>query len=116
MPFPLQFPIVNLVPHFILDKFAAGETNGRLPAIVLYLDVSGFTPLTAALLQHQHDGAELLSDMLAQVFQPLVEAVYAWGGFISHFSGDALTAVFPIAADSHTAPRAAIDAAWQTAA
>lgn len=102
---------MNLVPHFILEKFAAGERHGRLPAIVLYVDVSGFTPLTAALLQHQHDGAEVLSETLAQIFQPLVEAVYAWGGFISHFSGDALTAVFPTTDDPHTA----VHAAWQTA-
>lgn len=102
---------MNLIPHFILEKFAAGERHGRLPAIVLYGDVSGFTPLTAALLQHQHDGAEVLSETLAQIFQPLVEAVYAWGGFISHFSGDALTAVFPTTDDPHTA----VHAAWQTA-
>ncbi len=102
---------MNLIPHFILEKFAAGERHGRLPAIVLYVDVSGFTPLTAALLQHQHDGAEVLSETLAQIFQPLVEAVYAWGGFISHFSGDALTAVFPTTDDPHTA----VHAAWQTA-
>ncbi|MBE7533035.1 MAG: tetratricopeptide repeat protein [Chloroflexi bacterium] len=103
---------MNLIPHFILQKFAAGERHGRLPAIVLYVDVSGFTPLTAALLQHQHDGAEALSETLAQIFQPLVEMVYAWGGFISHFSGDALTAVFPTMPDKH----AAVHAAWQTAA
>lgn len=102
---------MSLVPHFILQKFAAGETDGRLPAIVLYGDVSGFTPLTAALLQHQQDGAEVLSDTLSQIFQPLVEAVYAWGGFISHFSGDALTAVFPLTDN----PQMAAHAAWQTA-
>ncbi len=102
---------MNLVPHFILQKFAAGETDGRLSAIVLYVDVSGFTPLTAALLQHQQDGAEVLSDTLAQIFQPLVEAVYAWGGFISHFSGDALTAVFPLTDN----PQMGAHTAWQTA-
>ncbi|NJN55634.1 MAG: adenylate/guanylate cyclase domain-containing protein [Anaerolineae bacterium] len=102
---------MNLVPHFILQKFAAGETHGRLPAVVFFVDLSGFTPLTAALFQHQHDGAEVLSETLTQIFHPLVEAIYAWGGFISYFSGDAVTAVFPISTNAQEAA----SAAWQTA-
>lgn len=100
----------NLVPRFILEKFAAGEEHGTLPALILFVDISGFTPLTETLCQHQHDGAEVLSETLTQVFQPMVQAVYACGGFISHFSGDAFTAVFP----AH-APDAA-EKAWWTAA
>lgn len=106
-------PKYNLVPHFILEQHAAGREHGRFPAAVLVADLSGFTPFTQSLFQYQHDGAELLSETLSQVFQPLIERVYAAGGFISHFSGDAFTAVFPISA---VAPAAAVvSRAWHLA-
>lgn len=101
-----------LVPQFILQKFKAGAFQGSLTAATLSMDMSGFTSLTASLFQHQHDGAEELSDVLAVVFQPMVEAVYAYNGFITHFAGDAFTAVYPIKDQSE---QIAANDAWQTA-
>ena len=40
------------------------------------------------------EGAEILSDILDQIFEPMVERVYAQGGIIPHFAGDAFTAIF----------------------
>jgi len=85
----------HLVPHFILERFAAGERHGRFPGAALFVDLSGFTPFTDALLQHRRDGAEVLSDTLARLFRPMIRAVYRAGGFISHFAGDAFLALFP---------------------
>lgn len=99
----------HLVPHFILEKFAAGERHGCLPAATLFVDLSGFTPFTNTLLQHRRDGAEVLSDTLARLFRPMIGAVYAAGGFISHFAGDAFLALFP----DHE--QDAAEAAWDTA-
>lgn len=39
-------------------------------------------------------GAEQLSFILNQIFSPLVSLVYAKGGFIPYFAGDAFTAIF----------------------
>jgi tetratricopeptide (TPR) repeat protein/class 3 adenylate cyclase len=39
-------------------------------------------------------GAEELSRILKEVFEPLVHSVYARGGFIPYFAGDAFTAIF----------------------
>lgn len=44
-------------------------------------------------------GAERLSHILNEIFEPLVALVYKRGGFIPYFAGDAFTAVFPGALD-----------------
>ena len=88
-----------LTPQFILDRLAQGETTGSFDAACLFVDISGFTPLTVALMEHGSEGAEVLAGVLADVFEPLIDAVYAQGGFIAGFAGDAFKAVFPIEAN-----------------
>ena len=83
-------------PKFILDRLAHGETAGSFDAACLFVDISGFTPLTIALMEHGTEGAEVLADVLVSVFEPLIDAVYQQGGFIAGFAGDAFKALFPI--------------------
>ena len=85
----------HLTPSFILANTLAGKSQGQFEAVTLFIDTSGFTPLTAHLAQKGRDGAEVLANILLAVFEPLVEAVYAHGGFIAGFAGDAFKAVFP---------------------
>ena len=85
----------NLVSPFILQKHAAGEQQGTFDAATLFVDISGFSTIAAALMQHGQHGAEVLATIMCAIFDPLVEAVYAQGGFIAVFAGDAFTAVFP---------------------
>lgn len=61
----------------------------------MFIDLSGFTPLTEALMNRGNRGAEELSIILNDIFAPLVNLVYAKGGFIPYFAGDAFTAIFP---------------------
>lgn len=61
----------------------------------MFIDLSGFTPLTEALMNRGNRGAEELSMILNDIFSPLVNLVYAKGGFIPYFAGDAFTAIFP---------------------
>ncbi len=83
-----------LTPQFMLDRMAQGETRGRLEAACLFVDISGFTPLTVTLMEHGTEGAEVLAEVLASVFEPLIDAIYQHGGFIAGFAGDAFKAVF----------------------
>ncbi len=62
----------------------------------MFADVSGFTPMTQALMKEGHEGAEILATILNTVFDRMVNAVYERGGFISTFGGDAFTAIFPL--------------------
>lgn len=98
----------NLVPDFILQQT---NTAGSLSTVTLFVDTSGFTPLTQVLMAHGTEGAETIADALNTVFTPLVDTVYVHGGFVAGFAGDALKAVFPL--DRPNAPHHAISAAWQ---
>ncbi|MGB3801992.1 MAG: tetratricopeptide repeat protein, partial [Lewinella sp.] len=84
---------------FIQQRLIAEELHGDLEAFTLNIDLSGFTPLTESLMKQGLSGAEQLSVVLNEVFEPLVALVYASGGFIPYFAGDAFTAVFPLAAN-----------------
>ena len=87
----------QLTPKFILNRAANRQQTGTFEAATLFVDTSGFTPLTERLSQHGREGAEILADILQAVFEPLVDTVYRHGGFIAGFAGDAFKAVFPAA-------------------
>lgn len=84
-----------IVPSFILTELKNDNFHGDLDAWVMYIDLTGFTPMTANLLQDAGSGAEEVSDFLNAVFAPLVNIVYSHDGFIPHFAGDAFFAIFP---------------------
>lgn len=85
----------QLTPKFILNQTANRQQTGTFEAATLFVDTSGFTPLTERLSRHGREGAEILADILQAVFEPLVDTVYRHGGFIAGFAGDAFKAVFP---------------------
>ena len=92
---PTKNSAKSLVPPFILDQFSAGNLRGKFMATTLFVDLSGFTPLTESLMRHGTEGAEILSDILDDIFAPMVAQVAEHGGSIPHFAGDAFTAIFP---------------------
>ena len=95
----LPFSVQPLIPPFIQQKLVADDLHGELKAFTLNIDLSGFTPLTETLMKQGLSGAEQLSVVLNEVFEPLVALAYASGGFIPYFAGDAFTAVFPLDAN-----------------
>lgn len=85
----------HLTPRFILDQWDAGRRFGRFRASTLFVDISGFTAVTEALMDAGIAGGEMLADIMVAIFDPLIAAVYENGGFVSGFAGDAFTAIFP---------------------
>ncbi|HSH02952.1 MAG TPA: hypothetical protein VLL52_10575, partial [Anaerolineae bacterium] len=77
----------QLVSPFIVEKYQLGERDGAFEAVSLFVDISGFSKLMYALTAHGHHGAELMAVIMRQIFDPLVEAVYAYEGFITVFAG-----------------------------
>lgn len=92
-----------LIPPFIQQKLLAEQYSGELKAFTLNVDLSGFTPLTESLMKEGPVGAERLSRILNEVFEPLVRLVYERGGFIPYFAGDAFTAIFALPLDQQHA-------------
>jgi len=85
----------HYIPRFIQEKFKSNKFDGEFTAITLLMDISGFTPMTESLMQHGKEGVEVLSQTLNDIFNPIIQSIYDRGGFITGFSGDAVTAVFP---------------------
>ena len=86
----------NLVPAFITSQLAKGNKNGAYPAVGLFVDLTGFSSMTTALMELGQHGAETLAALMRGLFDPMIDCVYEHGGLISTFSGDAFTALFTI--------------------
>ena len=90
----------SFVPDYVVRTLRShpGETrvaNGeRTDAVVLFIDVAGFTPLSEALTGYGPHGTEELTRILNSWFDTMVELVSRHGGSVAEFAGDALTAVF----------------------
>ncbi len=93
----MRMPIMrNFVPVFIQRKTEEGKDNrGSLKCSTMFMDISGFTNMTEALMGRGKEGAEVLSVILNQIFEPIIDEVYRMGGFVSGFAGDAMTIIFP---------------------
>ena len=83
--------------HMPMDRRQALVRGEALPdrtsGAALFADISGFTPLTAALAQElgPQRGAEELTRLLNQVYGALIVEVHRYGGSVIGFSGDAIT-------------------------
>lgn len=97
----------RVVPELIIEKFKAGQFHGEFPAVGMFLDLSGFSTMTDALMQHGQHGAEVLASLMHGVFDPLVESIFEHGGKIVGFAGDGIMALYPFEEDARiTALRA----------
>lgn len=69
-------------------------TSERFQAVVLFADISGFTPLTERLAKQGPAGAEELTRLLNDYFGQLVDTIIEFGGDVVKFAGDALLALW----------------------
>jgi predicted ATPase/class 3 adenylate cyclase len=86
----------RVVPELIVENYRAGKFSGEFPAIGMFLDLSGFSTMTDALMQHGQHGAEVLAGLMHGVFDPLVESIFEYGGKIVGFAGDGIMALYPV--------------------
>jgi class 3 adenylate cyclase/predicted ATPase len=90
----------SFVPDYVLRTLLRhpGETpvadGERGDAVVLFIDVAGFTPMSEALTRSGAYGTEMLTRILNGWFDTMVSLVSRYGGTVAEFAGDALTAVF----------------------
>lgn len=84
------------IPDFILSNYKEKKFNGVLTAFTLFIDIYGFSPMTRELASHGNEGAEILSQIINDIFTPSIEVISNNGGFIASFAGDAFTAIFEV--------------------
>jgi len=85
------------IPMDRRQTVARGEDlPDRTRAAVLSADISGFTPLTEALVKElgPRRGAEKLTRQLNAVYGALIAEVHRYRGSVIGFSGDAITCWF----------------------
>lgn len=93
----LEEPLSIYLP---MDRRAALGRGETLPeqsvGSVLFADISGFTPLTAAFVAElgKQRGAEEMTRQIKQVFTALIAEVHNYRGSVISFSGDAITCWF----------------------
>ncbi|HEY0545132.1 MAG TPA: adenylate/guanylate cyclase domain-containing protein [Pyrinomonadaceae bacterium] len=82
-------------PPTVREKLMNQASSDALPigtrrseVTILISDIRGFTQLTSRI------GAHRMSDLLNECFPPLIEAIFAHGGTIERFVGDAIFAIF----------------------
>lgn len=99
-----------------IDRRQALATGRELPSraqgAALFADVSGFTPLTEALVAEmgRQRGVEELVRQLNRVFTALVAQVHMYHGSVIGFSGDAITCWFDEDTGELETPTAALRA------
>jgi class 3 adenylate cyclase/tetratricopeptide (TPR) repeat protein len=90
----------HLAAYVPIDRYRALARRETLPTraqgAVLYADISGFTPLTEALVRElgPRRGADLLTHHLNQVYEALIAEIHRYDGSVIGFSGDAITCWF----------------------
>jgi len=98
----MEMIMQNLIPNYIAEKFQKNIFSGEFTAVTMFLDISGFTAMTERLMLEGKEGAEILSQIINNVFEPVIAEVYDAKGFISTFAGDAFTAIFPNAENTES--------------
>ena len=90
-------PLAVYIPMDRRQALARGvDLPDRTRGAALFADISGFTPLTEALVQElgRQRGAEELTRQLNRVYTALVNHVHRYRGSVISFSGDAITCWF----------------------
>jgi len=102
----------RVVPELIIENYRAGRFHGEFAAVGMFLDLSGFSTMTDALMQHGQHGAEVLAGLMHEVFDPLVGSIFEYGGKIVGFAGDGIMALYPIELDARSTALRALTAAY----
>lgn len=71
-------------------RLAADAVATECRGAALFVDISGFTPLTERYSQQGPIGAERLAEVLNQFFGLLIDLIHEHGGDVIDFSGDAV--------------------------
>lgn len=93
----------RLVPDIIIENYRAKNYHGSFRAVGMFLDLSGFSNLTDALMKQGQVGAEVLVGLMHDIFDPVVASIFEYGGMIVGFAGDGIMALFPVKSTDRSA-------------
>lgn len=85
---------MNLLPDITYQLFYQKESKRNMNAVVLSLDIIGFTALTESFMQKGKEGSEIISSILDQLFEEIIQLIKKYKGEIINFAGDSITVLF----------------------
>ncbi len=89
---PRNLVRVELAQRKEAQQLAGGEF---LSGALLFSDVSGFTAMSERLSILGREGAEQITDIINRYFGQMMSIIFAYGGDVFKFGGDALLVFFP---------------------
>ncbi len=89
---PRNLVRVELAQRKEPQQLAGGEF---LSGALLFSDVSGFTAMSERLSVLGREGAEQITDIINRYFGKMMSIIFAYGGDVFKFGGDALLVFFP---------------------
>lgn len=90
--------VETYLPRYLVqaEVEAAAPTGGEfLSGALLFADISGFTAMSERLSALGREGAEQITEIVNRYFGAMLEVIFACGGDLFKFGGDALLAFFP---------------------
>lgn len=90
-----EVSILSFLPKSII-RYERSEKpwEVREEGIVLFADVSGFTPMSEALSVLGAEGAEYINLILNQYFETMIAIIHSYNGEVMKFGGDAILCYF----------------------
>lgn len=110
MSTPLLQTLASYVPQHILTRLTTNPhllqepSSETFTGVLLFADISGFTPLTERLSQRGPAGIEKLKGLLNDYFGKLISVVRQYGGDVFKFTGDGFLALWPVENDGIDLP------------
>jgi class 3 adenylate cyclase/predicted ATPase len=107
--------VVTYLPRYLVQAELAAPNAGAggefLHGTLLFSDISGFTAMSERLSTLGKEGAEQIVAVVNRYFSAMLDVLFAYGGDLFKFGGDALLAYFP---DGPEMPGSvhALHAAW----
>ncbi|UCE67019.1 MAG: tetratricopeptide repeat protein [Candidatus Zixiibacteriota bacterium] len=87
--------LLPYVSNNIIDSLSSkGRTEIVLEGSLVFADISGFTAMSEKLAGMGRIGGEKLAEIINRCFNPLLDVVFAWGGDVIKFGGDAFLVLF----------------------
>ncbi|MCK4665647.1 AAA family ATPase [Candidatus Dependentiae bacterium] len=89
----------DLLNNFI-PMFPKGVYNSNLflkdkDAVLMLIDISGFTKMTERLAKLGREGAEEITSVINSYFKPIIKIILENNGDVVNFGGDSIEAIFP---------------------
>ena len=87
-------PLRPYLPRVLLNLLRRKSAHAKFHCIAMFVDVSGFTPLTEAFAKQGNAGAEEITVIINRFFEALIAVIQTHSGDIVGFGGDAMSVVF----------------------